>query len=291
MAWSEERLHRWLARRPRPRILAGSAGHDAAVLRAAKAGERPVCCVDSCVEGVHYEPGTPPLRVGRKAAARALSDLAATAARPRAVLLALSAPAEREETWLRAVIRGVAAAAGDAGAELVAGDLCCAAGPAQASVTALGTLPAGPRPPGRDRARPGQVLVVTGPLGGSSLGRHLRIRPRLAEGAWLHRRGATALMDVSDGLARDLARLAAASGVRLELDRVPVHRDVRRLAGDGHGAHWHALHDGEDHELVATLPARRLPRVLAEAPRRCPGLVVLGRVGSCLLYTSPSPRD
>lgn len=275
VGWSEDSIHRWLSSRPRPVTLSGSRGHDAAVL--ARIRHRPVICVDQTIEGVHFEPTSAPALVGRKAAARALSDLAATAARPLAILVALSAPRNRSEAWIRSVLAGARAAAQSCGADLVGGDLACARGPACISVTAVGVTTGRRAAPGRDRARPGQTLVLTGPVGGSLLGRHLRVRPRILAGARLFAAGATAMMDVSDGLAWDLHRLARASGVRIDLDleRVPVHADAR-AAGlrDGREALDHALHDGEDHELLATLPASRV----ALARGRIRGLASIGRV-------------
>jgi len=279
MPWSEDRLHRWLARRGRApaRALAGPRGDDAAVLRATPG--RTVVCVDQTVEGVHFEPGTPPRRAGFKAAGRALSDLAASAARPRALLLALCAPPERDERWLREAIRAVERRGEELGAGLVGGDLCAAPGPASLAVTALGELAPGLRPLSRDRLRPGQVVLLTGPVGGSSLGRHLALEPRLDEGRWLAEHGARALMDVSDGLGLDLWRMARAAGVRVELERIPVHADARRLARrTGRAAAWHALHDGEDHELLAGMPAVAWRRVDARARRRWPRLEAVGRV-------------
>jgi thiamine-monophosphate kinase len=291
VGWSEDSIHRWLSARARPRALAGSSGHDAAVL--IRILGRPVVCVDQTIEGVHFDPGTPPALVGRKAAARALSDLAATAARPLAILVALSAPGTRSEAWIRGVLAGARAEASSSGADLVGGDLASARGPAHISVTALGRTSRLGKPPGRDRARPGQVLVLTGPVGGSRLGRHLRIHPRLRAGAELFRLGATAMMDVSDGLAWDLHRLARASGVRidLELDRVPVHADARRASRrDGRDAIDHALHDGEDHELLATLAAARV----APARATIRSLAAIGRVsrgaGLWLCGSSAAPR-
>jgi thiamine-monophosphate kinase len=276
VAWDELSLHRWLARALEGDALAAGLGNDAAVL--ARALRRPVLCVDQLVEGVHCVRGTPPARMGRKACARALSDLAASAARPRAVLAALRAPGSADERALRALLRGVARCAADHGAALVGGDITRGSGALSLAVTAAGELEA-PRPVSRAAARPGDVVVATGAFGGSALGRHLRIAPRLAEGVWLARCGARAMMDVSDGLGIDLARLARASGVRLELERVPVHPDARRAARrDGRAALEHALADGEDHELVAALPRRALPRARREAPRRCPSLAVIGRV-------------
>ncbi|MDZ4774272.1 MAG: thiamine-phosphate kinase [Planctomycetota bacterium] len=275
MAWSEDNLHRWFATWRRPSVLAGSRGHDAAVLRPFDGRE--VVCVDQCVEGVHFEPDASLRAVGRKSACRSLSDLAATASKPRALLLTISAPRERTERELRALIAGVRSTAAEFDCALVGGDLCASRGPLHLSVTAIGSLAKRGVPVGRDRARAGQRVVVTGAFGGSILGRHLNIRPRIAAGIELASCGATALMDVSDGLALDLFRIARASSVAIELDaaRIPIHRDARRLARRTKRAPLdHALHDGEDHELVATLSASDLAR----AHGSLPGLVEIGRV-------------
>jgi thiamine-monophosphate kinase len=277
VTWSEDRIHRWLLSLETPRGLRGSRGHDAAVLAGLRG--RPVVCVDQTLEGVHFVAGTKPRLVGRKAAARALSDLAATAARPRAILLALCAPPGRSSKWIQEVLAGARSMARECGADLVGGDLACARGPAGITVAALGDFAGRARPPGRDRAQAGQIVVLTGPVGGSLLGRHLCIRPRLVEGECLYARGATAMMDVSDGLAWDLHRLARLAEVRIDLDlsRVPVHADAEILARrSGRDPVWHALHDGEDHELIATLARSRL----GAARRCCPGLAVIGRVSA-----------
>jgi thiamine-monophosphate kinase len=276
MSWSEDSLHRWLVREFGGARRNGAIGNDAAVLGSVRGAV--AICADQCIEGVHFEAKTPARAAGAKAASRALSDLAATAAEPLALVLALAAPSSASERRLRDAIAGVGARARDYGARLVGGDISRTSGPFALAVTALGGAPRG-TPPGRDRARAGDVVVLTGAVGGSGLGRHLRIEPRLREGRWLHERGARAMMDVSDGLAWDLFRLARASGVRIVLENVPIHSDaVRQARSSGRTPLWHALSDGEDHELVATLPRRSLDRVLAEAPRRSPGLCVIGRV-------------
>jgi thiamine-monophosphate kinase len=251
-------------------------GNDAAVL--ARTLRRPVVCVDQVVEGVHFEAGAKARAVGHKACARALSDLAASAAQPRAVLLALRAPREAEEAWLRGAITAVDATARKFGAQLVAGDTSCARGPLALTVTAIGELNAA-RHLSRKHARAGQVLVTTGPFGGSLLGRHLKIEARVAAGRWLATLGATAMMDVSDGLALDVWRLARASEVAIDIGHVPIHRDARRAARDsGRSALQHALYDGEDHELIATLPQSAVLRALREAPRHCRDFALLGNV-------------
>src|SRR5262249_34204127 len=132
------------------RALVGSAMHDAAVLR--ELGGLPVVCVDQCVEGVHFDAGARARDAGRKAALRPLSDLAATAATPRAIVVALRAPASRDERWMRDAIEGARDAAREHGAELVGGDLASSEGPAALCVTALGAFDLDVRPPGRDRA-------------------------------------------------------------------------------------------------------------------------------------------
>lgn len=277
MGWNEAELLRWLARRPRPPRLVGSSGHDAAVLR--RWPGRPVACADQVVEGVHARPGCSGRVLGRKAAGRALSDLAATAARPHALLLCLAAPRKERASRLRAVIEGVDEKAREYGAALVGGDLSQTSGPLSLSVTALGSCAGRRRTPGRDRARPGQLVLASGGFGGSALGRHLEPVPRFAEAEFLWGHGASALMDVSDGLALDLARLAAASRVRIDLEFVPQHADARRAARrSGRTARAHALTDGEDHELVATLSPAAWRSVRARAARRFPGLSVIGQV-------------
>ena len=282
MGWSEQSLHTWLGRRlgkGQATRLQGAIGHDAALLKLA--GRRLAVCVDQCVEGVHYDASTPPRKAGQKAAARSLSDLAATAALPRAVLVALRAPAGALEKDLRGLLDGVLRFVQRHAALLVGGDLCCAPGPVSLAVTALGEAPARGRPPGRDRATIGQDVLLTGPVGGSRLGRHLDIQPRLSEGRWLHAAGATGIMDVSDGLAIDLDRLARASGVRIDLEHLPIHRDARRAACmSGNEAGWHALSDGEDHELIATLSPGRAADALRRSAGACPGLTRVGRVRS-----------
>lgn len=254
--WTEDGVHRWLAAEPAPDVLVGGALHDAAVLR--RADGAPVVCADQCITGVHAPADVDPRILGAKAVLRTASDLAAAAARPVAFTLALRAQEEESEARIRGVIEGARDAARTLGAWLVAGDLACAPGPLGASVTALGSYTGNGPPPSRERAAAGQVVFVSGPLGGSlRSGRHLRITPRIDAGIAAHRAGARALMDVSDGLAWDLFRLARTAGVAIELDleAVPVHDDALddAKAEPSRSALDRALHDGEDHELIATL--------------------------------------
>ena len=274
--WSEDRLHAWMRRALATRALRAGFGNDAAALRAKL--EHPVVCKDLSIEGVHWTRGTAARRIGRKAASRPLSDLAASAAEPRALLLGLALPLALDEAFAKALVTAVRDRAREFGAELVAGDLSGTRGPLTIAVTAIGEGPRG-MPPARDAARPGDVVVLTGPTGGSRLGRHLDFTPRVRAGRWLQARGAHAIVDVSDGLARDVGRIARASGVAIDIERVPIHADARRAAKkSGRSALDHALYDGEDYELVATLPASRAREIERAARSVCPELVIIGRV-------------
>ena len=291
MGWNESELHTWLRGDQSPMApdgaQRGAAGHDAALLEVSDF--HPVLCTDRTEEGIHFDDKASPAQIGWKAAARALSDLAATAARPRAILLSLAAPSSKSSDWMKAVITGAAKAAHEFGAQLIGGDLTASRQNASLVVSAHGDFDPGVeqrQAPGRDRAEPGQLLMITGPIGGSILGRHLDIQPRVEEGRALWEAGATAMMDISDGLALDASRIAIASHVVLEIDSIPIHSDASTLAQTTKlSSVQHALFDGEDHELLATItmegraalgPVLAFPigRVLEASSERPPGAYV-----------------
>ncbi len=279
VSWSERRLHHWIQRlrasEPEARFVVGSKRHDAAVL--AKDARRTALCTDQVAEGVHAALGTSGGLLGRKAVDRVLSDLAAVGARPRAIELAVAAAADESERRLRDVIRAARKRARSFGAELVGGDLACVPGPLRISATACGVLDYDGPPPSRERARAGQLVLLSGPVGGSRRGRHLALEPRVELGERLARAGVAALMDTTDGLGLDLVRLAECSSVRIVVSELPIHQDAFHLARtSGRSAQDHALEDGEDHELIATAT----PRVYAALRRSAAGrrLHVIGRV-------------
>jgi thiamine-monophosphate kinase len=194
---------------------------------------------DALVEDVHFRREWISWRdLGFRAAAVNLSDLAASGAEPRALIVALGAPAETDVDDVLELYEGIR----ETGVPVVGGDTTRAE-KLLLSVTALGRAE---RIPGRGGARPGDVLVVTGPLGAAGAAfrerRFLRPPLRLAEGRQLARH-ATAMLDVSDGLAPDAGHLAARSGVRcvIDLERVPLAED----------ATVEDLGFGEDYELLA----------------------------------------
>ncbi|MCK5941173.1 MAG: thiamine-monophosphate kinase [Planctomycetes bacterium] len=228
-------------------------GDDAAVVRTI-AGSAAMCC-DPVVGGVHFDATAPLPLVGRKAVNRNLSDLAAMGAEPEWLLVSIVAPRTFTDAKMRALLGGVRAAAGAAGATVVGGDVATTRGPLVVTVSAFGRVRH--RPLVRSGARAGDALHVTGPLGGSGEGHHLRFRPAIDEGRWLSRQdGVRAAIDVSDGLVLDLATMLRASGglgAELDAAAIPVRAAARRAAqGDARAALDRACYDGEDHVLLFT---------------------------------------
>jgi thiamine-monophosphate kinase len=258
-------------------------GDDAAVVEQSEGPE--VLTTDLLVEGVDFERRwMSPEDLGYRAIVVSVSDVAAMAGRPRHALVALGLSPDVDPAWVIRLYEGVAEAAAEHGLVVVGGDLS-RAGEVVVAVTLTGDL--GTRGAVvRSGARPGDRIVVTGRLGGAAgglvlatrdetsdasgeppgappwaqrLARALR-RPmaRVREGQLLAERGATAMIDVSDGLARDLGRLCRSSGVGAQvlLDRVPVHPDLLELAVVASIDPLElALGGGDDLELLATLPA------------------------------------
>jgi len=224
-------------------------GDDAAVVRTPDHGFDLIYTTDAVVSGVHVEPDTAPEKIGRKMVGRLLSDLAAMGAEPSHVLLNLVCPQSTPADVITAIYRGAEQLAVRFGASIIGGDTIRSQ-PLAVHGFAAGRLPTGSAVL-RSGAKPGDVIYVTGKLGGSITGHHIDFEPRVNEGIWL-RSGewATAMMDISDGLARDARRMADRSGVgmRFMSQHVPCN--------DGIDIH-HALTDGEDYELLFTVAQAR----------------------------------
>jgi len=213
------------------------AGDDCAVLP----GGGLLTC-DPVIEGIHFLPDTPARRVGWKAMARNLSDIAAMGGEPRYAVVSLGLRPSTPVRWVRELYAGMRAVAGQFGCEIVGGDTAHVRHEQFVVVTLLGHAD---RPVRRSGAKPGDIVFVTGPLGGSfSSGKHLTFTPRLREGRYLARY-AHAMIDVSDGLASDLHRLVEASRVGFDIASAKI---PGRLPG--------ALTDGEDFELLFTVAPR-----------------------------------
>lgn len=260
-ALGEERLitqiRLWLGRAsPRPPF---GIGDDCAVLPTALG--RQLITVDPVIFGRHFDATVPPRAVGEKLLKRNLSDLAAMGGRPTAAVLALTLDARVSRRWLEQFYRGLAACAHRYHVTIVGGDISQADGIVAASLTLLGEA-TGPRFVTRTGARVGDWIFVTGVLGGSlRTGHHHRFVPRLAQGAWLARqRTVRAMMDVSDGLAKDLPALTPARA-----EPALAAASIPRRAGCDLRA---ALSDGEDYELVFALSGRANPAAFQRAWRR-----------------------
>jgi len=215
-------------------------GDDAAEL-AVGDGQRLLLTTDMVVAGVHFAEDTGPELIGRKAIARGLSDIAAMAGRPLCTVAAVNLGDIGDDSFARRLMEALWREAAALSAPLVGGDIAWGGQTLTVTVTAVG-LP-GPRGAvARSGAKAGDLVCVSGALGGSILGRHLRFTPRvrealqLVETARIH-----AMIDVSDGLSTDLLHIAEASGVavRIEADKIPVSpdavQDARRLAQCGVG--------------------------------------------------------
>jgi thiamine-monophosphate kinase len=276
-----------------------ASGDDAAVVRA-----RPfaVTSIDTVAEGVHFDlaRGTP-ADAGHRALATALSDLAAMGAEPGEAYVSLALPDGFPDADALELAGAMAELARETGTTIAGGDVV-RAGALVVAVSVTGWAERAEDLVGRDGARPGDVVGVTGELGGAGAGlellgaaaesggppggpdgappalsaatrdaliaRHLRPLPRLAAGRALAAAGATALIDLSDGLATDARHLARASGVALELDAsaLPIAQGVAEIArAAGRDPRELAVRAGEDYELLFAIPPERWDAAAAAA--------------------------
>ncbi len=304
------------AQAARPAVRLGI-GDDCALLRV-RAGEELAVTTDLSIAGRHFRlDWHSPEAVGHRTLARGLSDLAAMGARPVAAFLSLGLPTELVQrvkarsawrnSWMDRFLDGFLALANASKTPLAGGDLAEST-VAVADIVLIGAVARG-KALLRCGARPGDLLYVTGSLGGAALGieslakltglgkagksrhtsphppriprkwevflaPHLYPQPRLAQGLWLSRRGrASAAIDLSDGLSTDLGHLCAESGVSAEVDaaRLPIHPGASLEQ---------ALHGGEDYELLFTAaPGAPVPRTIAGVPVTRIGRMVRARAG------------
>ena len=289
---------------PGPRVPLGS-GDDAAI---AVPGGATATSVDALVDGVHFRrEWSSAKQIGAKALAVALSDLAAMGAEPGEAYVVLGVPTDLDEDGCMELLDGMARVAEETGTTLAGGDVTRA--PALTlAVTVVGHAERPEDFVTRSGARPGDALVVTGELGGAASGllllersspsdndsppvgsmsdgliaRQVEPRPRLAAGRALAEAGATAMIDLSDGLGGDASHLAEASGVGLRIDAaaLPLAPGVTEVAATaGRDPLSTAVSGGEDYELLAALPPERLaPATTAVEKQSGVGLTRIGEV-------------
>ncbi len=251
---------------------------DAALIEAS--GEPTIATVDMLVAGVHFFPDDPPRLIAKKALRVNLSDLAAKGAEPVGFLLSLALPADWTNDWLGAFADGLAEDARTYAAPLIGGDTTATPGPLTISITALGRTP---HFVPRTAAKPGDGIYVSGTIGDAALGlalrrdpalaarlspqareylleRYLLPRPRL-DLVPLLRAHASAAMDVSDGLAGDLAKLCRASGVTamIEAPSIPLSRAAKEAAALAPALLQTAITGGDDYEILFTAAADWAP--------------------------------
>lgn len=291
-------------------LAAGCAGafglaDDAAVLALPPHSEL-VVSTDPIIAGIHFLPTDRADDVAWKALAVNVSDLAAKAATPFAYTMALAFPAAPEKAWMTQFARGLAEAQAAFGCALVGGDTDRTSGPLSISITGLASVPEG-KAVRRMTASIGDAVFVTGTLGDSSIGlalhrdaalladelsrgdrgyltaRYLRPSPRLKLTAVL-RDHASAALDISDGLAKDLARLVAgpAGGADVDFARLPLSASARNVVKLDQGWRQSVISGGDDYELLFSVPQAKREEVVAA----CEGLgVKVTHVGDI----SPTP--
>jgi len=265
-------MRRWLGRSA-PIAPAGM-GDDCAVLPVPSARRAPLITVDPVIYGEHFDDNVPPREAGAKLLRRNLSDIAAMGGKPTAAVIALALDPHTRLDWLEAFYRGIAAVSRSYAVPIVGGDIATHRGGIVATLTLIGETTCA-RALTRTGARAGDFIAVTGALGNTlASGHHARFTPRLEEGRWLVRRPeVTAMLDLSDGLAKDIHSLTPRGGTPLLFEEVMPLRKGADLRA--------ALTDGEDYELLFTVRggAASARRLLAAWRRRFPRipLTVIGR--------------
>jgi thiamine-monophosphate kinase len=286
----EQQFIEWLKQRFSPNSAILGIGDDAAVLRWTDS-PGVVVTTDAVTDDVDFRLAEiTPEQAGHKALGVNLSDLAAMAAEPVAALVTLVLPRDGALKLAQGIINGMAPLAQRTGIAIAGGDTNVWDGRLVISVTAIGrTTERGLL--ARSGAQPGDELLVTGSLGGSILGRHLAVEPRVAEALLLNANyDLRAGMDISDGLALDASRLASASGcgVALDLSVIPVSDDARRLATTtGRSPLDHALGDGEDFELLLAASSAEAERIVRDQPLAVP----VTRIGEFVADSGLWKRD
>ncbi|GDX10381.1 thiamine-monophosphate kinase [Verrucomicrobiota bacterium] len=257
------------------------AGDDCAVIGGARDRMWQLLKTDCVVEGVHFLAAEKPARIGWKAMCRAVSDIAAMGGGPRHALITIAVACDVKMAWLRGIYAGLRAAARRFGVSIVGGETSRSPGPAFISIALTGEVER-TRCVTRGGGKAGDVLFVTGRLGGSLAGKHLDFIPRIAEARWLTANfKIRAMMDISDGLAADLPRLARASGCGFEICEETIPRNRGCTVAQ-------ALSDGEDFELLFAVRPADASRLEAQWRRKFPKLP-LTKIGALRRRNADNP--
>ena len=271
------------------------AGDDCAVLDLGVPDKLILFKTDAVVEGIHFTRETEPEKIGRKALARCLSDIAAMAGTPNAALVTIALPKDFDANFVAKIYAGLKALAKEHCVAIVGGETTTNPERILISIALLGTVPRGKQVL-RSGAKVGDAIFVTGELGGSLAGRHLDFEPRLAVARWLAEHFPLhALMDLSDGLAGDLRHIVKASkvGALLLKSALPVSRAAKQQAKESSTAKpaaLAALTDGEDFELLFTVASKDAVKLLDAWKKKFPE-VKLSCVGKIIAEEGILLRD
>jgi thiamine-monophosphate kinase len=264
-------LEQLLPNLPHNRGVVVGAGDDCAVVKSGKRGELQLLKTDCLVENIHFTKKDSPESVGWKAMARPLSDFAAMSGVPKFALVTLIVPSQTTMAWVEKIYGGLEKAARPFQIAIVGGETSSITGPVVLSVTVTGLVEEG-RWVSRAGGKANDDLFVTGRLGGSLRGGHLKFVPRIAESRWLTENFPVhAMMDLSDGLGADLPRLARASGVGFELDETTLPLNPGCTPKQ-------AISDGEDYELLFAISPKDSHALIARWRKKFRNLL-LTRIG------------